>query len=203
MLPVGVGAWSLATAGVPLLAASIPGLFLSRALVGLGEGVAPSAATDMVARVIATSERSRAMSFIFGGLHVGSLLGLVVAPTLIERLGWPSVFYIFGGMGCMWVFAWEKIMAAITAAEPELAAALSGEGQQQQPAGADGKGAIALGLEAEADVTVHAHGGHGGVINHTEAVPWRAFVRNKPVLALAYTHFCNNWCVTFQFFLVF
>ena len=29
-----------------------PGLCFSRAMVGLGEGVAPSAATDMVARVI-------------------------------------------------------------------------------------------------------------------------------------------------------
>lgn len=27
-----------------------------------------------------------------------------------------------------------------------------------------------------------------------EAMPWRAFLRNTPVRALAYTHFCNNWC---------
>lgn len=69
---------------------------------GLGEGVAPSSATDMVARVISQDERSRAMSFIFGGLHVGSLLGLFVAPPLIERFGWPTVFYAFGllGKGC-------------------------------------------------------------------------------------------------------
>lgn len=61
----------MATAGVPLLAGTLPGLFLSRAAVGLGEGVAPSAATDIVARAIPTDQRSRAISFIFGGLHVG------------------------------------------------------------------------------------------------------------------------------------
>ena len=66
---------------------------------GLGEGVAPSSASDMVARVIPNEERSRAMSFIFGGLHVGSLLGLLVAPALIERFGWQTVFYAFGGLG--------------------------------------------------------------------------------------------------------
>ena len=77
----------------------LAGLFLSRAAVGLGEGVAPSSATDMVARVISQDERSRAMSFIFGGLHVGSLLGLFVAPPLIERFGWPTVFYAFGLLG--------------------------------------------------------------------------------------------------------
>lgn len=85
---------------VLLLAARLhAGLFLSRAAVGLGEGVAPSSATDMVARVISQDERSRAMSFIFGGLHVGSLLGLFVAPPLIERFGWPTVFYAFGLLG--------------------------------------------------------------------------------------------------------
>lgn len=39
------------------------------------------------------------MSFIFGGLHVGSLLGLFVAPPLIEHFGWPVVFYGFGVLG--------------------------------------------------------------------------------------------------------
>lgn len=67
------------------------GLFLCRAAVGLGEGVAPSASTDMVARLIDTRERSRATSYMFGGLHVGSLLGLLVAPALIERFGWQTV----------------------------------------------------------------------------------------------------------------
>jgi dipeptide/tripeptide permease len=66
-LPAGVGLWSLATAGVPVFAATLPGLFLSRAVVGLGEGVAPSAATDIVARCIDSTERSRAISFIFAG----------------------------------------------------------------------------------------------------------------------------------------
>ena len=33
------------------------------------------------------------------GLHVGSLLGLLVAPPLIENLGWESVFYLFGILG--------------------------------------------------------------------------------------------------------
>lgn len=84
VFPAGVGLWSAATAGVPLLASTLPGLFTSRAAVGLGEGVAPAAATDIVARTIDKSERARATSFIFGGLHIGSLIGLLAAPPLIE-----------------------------------------------------------------------------------------------------------------------
>ena len=99
VLPAGVGVWSLATAAVPLLAGTVPGLFVSRAAVGLGEGVAPSAAVDIVARCTGPTERSRAVSFVFGGLHVGSLLGLVIAPLCIQNFGWPTVFYLFGGVG--------------------------------------------------------------------------------------------------------
>ena len=62
-----------------------------RVLVGLGEGVAPTSATDLVARGCKQSERARATGFIFSGLHVGSLAGLLVAPYLIENFGWPSV----------------------------------------------------------------------------------------------------------------
>ena len=29
-----------------------------------------------------------------------------------------------------------------------------------------------------------------------QAMPWRAFLRNGPMRALAYTHFCNNWCAS-------
>ncbi len=34
----------------------------------------------------------------------------------------------------------------------------------------------------------------GSALAAEEPMPWRAFLRNTPVRALAYTHFCNNWC---------
>lgn len=186
VLSAGVTIWSVATGAVPVLAATVPGLFISRAAVGLGEGVAPSSATDIVARVIDPKERSRAISFIFGGLHVGSLLGLIVAPVIIENFGWPVVFYLFGGLGLVWALWWERLMGGIKESEPELAKLLSDD---------TASGAAVASVENEEDAA-HAmggHGGHGGVISHTQAVPWRAFLRNRPVQALAYTHFCNNW----------
>ncbi|KAJ0638475.1 putative major facilitator superfamily, MFS transporter superfamily [Helianthus annuus] len=130
ILQFGVLVWSLATALVPLVAGFMPGLVLSRILVfdppvgnlklrhcflllaqndsyecycvGIGEGVSPSAATDLIARLIPLEERSRAVSFVFGGLSVGSVLGLLLAPPLIESFGWESVFYMFGMFGIVW-----------------------------------------------------------------------------------------------------
>ncbi|XVF34554.1 hypothetical protein REPUB_Repub18cG0068900 [Reevesia pubescens] len=102
VLEIGVLVWSFATALVPVLAGFMPGLLLSRILVGIGEGVSPSAATDLIARSIPLEERSRAVSFVFGGLSVGSVTGLLLAPPLIQTFGWESVFYIFGILGIGW-----------------------------------------------------------------------------------------------------
>jgi MFS family permease len=102
VLEIGVFTWSFATALVPLLAGFMPGLIFSRILVGIGEGVSPSAATDLIARTIPVKERSRAVGFVFGGLSLGSVMGLLLAPPIIETFNWESVFYLFGLLGVGW-----------------------------------------------------------------------------------------------------
>ncbi|KAJ9688790.1 hypothetical protein PVL29_014439 [Vitis rotundifolia] len=109
VLEIGVLTWSLATALVPVLAGFMPGLVLSRILVGIGEGVSPSAATDLIARSIPLEERSRAVAFVFGGLSVGSVTGLLMAPPLIQNFGWEAVFYIFGILGIAWFLGFQFV----------------------------------------------------------------------------------------------
>lgn len=218
ILPAGVVIWSGATAAVPFLASTVAGLCISRAAVGLGEGVAPSSATDIVARAIDPKERSRAISFIFGGLHVGSLLGLLVAPPIIEKFGWPVVFYLFGGLGLAWSAWFENLNNKIKEQEPDVAIALAmsddeeyellrqggtsyrkdgGNGEQESDFIVEYSSRSSSDEEQgpENSSTLAArHGGHGGGgISHKQRIPWRSFLRNTPIQALAYTHFCNNW----------
>ena len=40
---------------------------------------------------------------MFNGFNIGSVLGLSLAPLIIEQTGWRTVFYIFGGIGVAWV----------------------------------------------------------------------------------------------------
>ncbi|PNH07310.1 putative anion transporter 4, chloroplastic [Tetrabaena socialis] len=125
ILPAGVLLYSAATGVVPWAAATLPGLCISRALVGFGQATAPSAATDIIARAVPSSERARAVTFIFCGFHVGSILGLLAAPWLIVHAGWRSVFVTFGALGFFWWWWFEQgIMAGITANEPDFAARL-------------------------------------------------------------------------------
>lgn len=171
VLPVGVGLWALATASVPALAATIPSLCLGRAAVGLGEAVAPSAITDMVARSVPKNERSRAISFIFAGLHVGSIAGLLLAPFLIEHFGWPSVFLFSGASAATWVVWWERLVVDLEERDPAIYNLIN-----------------------------QAYGGRSDAENVLSAeqasqneVPWRAILRSQAVRALMFTHFCNNW----------
>ena len=104
----GVMLWSLGTLIAPWCAAlGMPALLASRFLVGLGEGVAPAAATGVLAKGVPPSQRSKAVTTAFGGLDVGSLSGLLIAPPIIFHLGgWPAVFYLFGILGFFWGAWW-------------------------------------------------------------------------------------------------
>lgn len=56
-----------------------------------------------------------------------SLLGLLIAPACIERFGWPSVFYLFGGVGLLWTVWWERLMVEVSAGLGCLACLWGGE----------------------------------------------------------------------------
>lgn len=171
VLEVGVLIWSLATALVPSLAGFMPGLVLSRILVGIGEGVSPSAATDLIARTIPLEERSRAVSFVFGGLSVGSVAGLLLAPPLIQNLGWESVFYMFGLFGIAWFVGFQFLKEA----QPSLAA----EPIPWVQSSPSKKSENNTSLEEFSD--------------SLKEIPWKAFFQSPAVWAMIYTHFCGSW----------
>ncbi|CAI0388786.1 unnamed protein product [Linum tenue] len=169
VLEIGVLTWSFATALVPLLAGFMPGLVFTRILVGIGEGVSPSAATDLIARSIPLQERSRAVAFVFGGLSVGSVAGLILAPALIQHYGWESVFYLFGLFGIAWFVGFQTMVEQEASyAEP---AANSSNHQEEKSQGSS---------LAELDESV-------------KDVPWRAIFKSPAVWAMIYAHFCGSW----------
>ncbi|KAK3132698.1 hypothetical protein QOZ80_6AG0526450 [Eleusine coracana subsp. coracana] len=180
VLKVGVLAWSLATALVPSVAGFMPGIVLSRILVGIGEGVSPSAATDLIARSIPLQERSRAVAVVFGGLSFGSVLGLLFAPPIIQNLGWESVFYIFGLLGIIWCLGFESLK------EQQLG---DNEGILNFGQGSVGSdGLIPLSVASESSDSSLEN-----LQNSLKDVPWGAFFKSKAVWAMIYAHFCGSW----------
>eukprot|EP00873_Tetraselmis_striata_P040668 jgi/Tetstr1/460932/TSEL_006084.t1 len=110
VLLAGVALWSFGTMIAPPASQyGLVALCATRVLVGLGEGLAPSAVTNVLANTIPVRERARAVSTVFGGLDVGSACGLLLCGPLIASFGWPSVFYVFAGLGFLWCLVWPRL----------------------------------------------------------------------------------------------
>ena len=176
VLPFGMLILSLATLVIPVFGVDEKSIFLARVLVGLGEGVAPSAATDIIARSVSVSERSRAVGFVFSGFNLGSVLGLGVAPILIDLTNWRTVFAIFGSCGLVWS-AWAMRVYGD--------GGMVDESKNYDPVeGLQGRRVFTIDKKAME---------RGEAVPEDPPIPWGEFISNPSVRALMYVHYCQNW----------
>lgn len=165
VLGFGVVWWSIATVLTPIAAKiGLPFLLVMRAFMGIGEGVAMPAMNNILSKWIPVSERSRSLALVYSGMYLGSVIGLGVSPILIQKLGWPSVFYSFGSLGSVWFAFWLSKAHSSPEDDPELSA--------------EEKKFILGGSISKEPVT---------------AIPWKLILSKAPVWALIVSHFCHNW----------
>lgn len=65
----------------------------------------------MISRWSTTKERTSFGSFVFAGGILGTVCGTGLPAVIIQNspIGWPSVFYFFGGMGIFWFPLWMAL----------------------------------------------------------------------------------------------
>ena len=106
--------WSIFTVVTPFAAyVSFAVLIVARVMLGVGEGAAFPAAYNLIHRWMPLHERSRSVGGLSAASAVGTVLTLLTAGFIIERFGWPSVFYLFGSMGFVWVVLWARKIPAM------------------------------------------------------------------------------------------
>ncbi|XP_044926494.1 solute carrier family 17 member 9 isoform X11 [Mustela putorius furo] len=100
-------AWGFLTAATPLLAhlsgAHLVFMTFSRILTGLLQGVYFPALTSLLSQKVRESERAFTYSTVGAGSQFGMLVTGAVGSLLLDRYGWPSVFYFSGGLTLLWV----------------------------------------------------------------------------------------------------
>ncbi|MEW5300400.1 MAG: hypothetical protein WDW36_003333 [Sanguina aurantia] len=186
VLMAGVALWSFGTLIAPPLAqTSLLALCASRVLVGLGEGFAPSAATAVLAKTVPPTERARAVTTVWGGLDVGSAVGLLLAAPLIRIYGWPSVFYLFAGLGLLWCLVWPLVRPG---KRDPVMETLPEEPRRYATESTDSDDAAAMSPLSSIDIKAGA-----AVLPVDVPVPWASFLASRPVWALTFAHFCFNW----------
>jgi MFS transporter, ACS family, aldohexuronate transporter len=99
--------WSLACASHGL-AIGLPMLFVSRFMLGLGEGGGFPAATKAVAEWFPVRERSTAMGIMNAGTAVGAVIAPPAIAVVLGALNWRWVFFLSGAVGLLWVGWWIK-----------------------------------------------------------------------------------------------
>jgi ACS family sodium-dependent inorganic phosphate cotransporter len=166
VLAAGVAIWSLATFFTPPAASISFGVLLAmRALLGAGEALNFPAVHSIAARWTIESERGRAISLHFSGVAFGTMLALLISPAIIIYLGWPSVFYISGALGIVWLAAWQLKAA---------------NGPEDCP-GVSPKEFALIMSERPTEVGL------------ADRVPWGPIMREPAVWAIVVAHLCNNF----------
>jgi len=112
VLGLGVTLAGVLTMFTPLVSHSLPLLLALRCLTGLVEGVAYPSVHWLLANWAHENERSRFVTFIWGGGYVGTVISMLVSPVLINKFHWPSVFYSSGALGIVWGVCWAVFAAS-------------------------------------------------------------------------------------------
>lgn len=124
--------WSLFTILTPISAyTSFSALLVVRFMLGFGEGAAFPSGYSLIHQWMPVDERSRSVGGMSAAAAVGTVATLLTAGLIIQRYGWPSVFYLFGSMGFVWAAFWLVKVPAMPAPEDDRSDA--GHGAQRSP----------------------------------------------------------------------
>jgi len=157
--------WSLFTILTPPAAFASFGLLIAaRIVLGLGEGATFPTIYTLYRRWIPVNERSRSVALMVSAIPAGTLFALLTTGWIVERFGWPMVFYAFGAAGFVWAAFWIFYVYDDPESNPHASAA---ERELLRP--------LAEQTASRAQV------------------PWGTLFRKAPVWALVYNHFVSNW----------
>ncbi|KAK7151967.1 hypothetical protein R3I94_008337 [Phoxinus phoxinus] len=148
-----------------------------RILQGLVEGVTYPACHGMWSKWAPPMERSRLATTSFCGSYAGAVIAMPLAGILVQYVGWPSVFYIYGVFGIIWYIFWLLLAYNSPAIHPTIS--------------------------EEERAYIEASIGEGAnLMSSTEKfkTPWRKFFTSMPVYAIIVANFCRSW--TFYLLLI-
>jgi len=104
-LALGLALWSIATAASGITS-GFNTLIALRILLGLGESAAFPCSSKLLAHHLALDRLGGANGLLAAGQALGPAFGTFVGGMLIARIGWRSVFVLFGIVSLLWLVPW-------------------------------------------------------------------------------------------------
>lgn len=109
-LVLGIGAllWSVST----LLTGFVQGfmgLFVLRMMLGMGESVAFTTTSKIIASNVPRAQMGLANGVVGFGYLVGPAVGTLLGGFMMARWGWRVTFGIFGAVSLLWLVPWSRV----------------------------------------------------------------------------------------------
>lgn len=96
----------------------------------------------------------------------GTVISMPMSGILATSLGWESIFYVFGVIGCVWFIAWTIVVKRSPQEDPFIS-----EGEKNYIV-------KKIGLCKQEDMP---------------PPPWKAIFTSAAVWAIVASHFSENW----------
>mgnify|MGYP002876611898 FL=1 len=165
VLGTGLVVWSLFTLITPLaFFGGMVALVIARVGMGLGEGITFPAWHSLYARWIPFSERARSVAVTNSAIPIGTIFGLVVTPLIILSYGWEWAFYIYGGLGFVWYYFWNRIVESTPKEDKNI-------------------------TNDELEFIIE----NAPASEKAVSLPFSKWRSNLPLWAITVAHFCNNY----------
>ncbi|XP_016840301.1 solute carrier family 17 (sodium-dependent inorganic phosphate cotransporter)-like isoform X1 [Nasonia vitripennis] len=141
-------------------------LFIAvRVIEGICEGVTYPCIHAIWANWAPPLERSKLATLAFSGSFVGTVFAMPVCGMMAERLGWPSIFYVFGALGLVWYVCWCVVVKDRPEDDPYIS-----------------------------DFELKYIKRMLGPAEHRRiSHPWKAIISSPAVWAIIAAHFSENW----------
>jgi len=165
VLGYGLIIWSIFTILTPLATyAGFYILILARIGMGLGEGITFPGWHSLYARWVPLNERARAVAVTNSGIPIGTAFALIVTPIIVIKLGWEWSFYIFGAVGFVWYFFWNRMVSSTPRDHPDIS-------EEELKF-----------IESNAPTS-----------ETSDRPPWKKLISNTPLWAIGVAHLCSNY----------
>lgn len=165
----GIFATAVLTLLTPLLAKGGVYVILTvRVLEGLFEGVTYPSIHAIWANWAPPMEKTRLATIAFSGSYIGTVVSMLLSGYMLKSgLGWPSIFYLFGGIAVLWFVCWCYFICETPSKHKTI-------------------------TNAELEY-IQANIGYTGEQAQNLLPPWGDIFKSPAVWAIVAAHFSENW----------
>jgi MFS transporter, ACS family, solute carrier family 17 (sodium-dependent inorganic phosphate cotransporter), other len=164
---VAVGASSILNLIIPAAAKlSVYFLVAVKVLDGLFEGISFASVFNLWSKWAPPLERSRMVMTSSIGIQLGLVVASSLSGVLASEVNWESIFYVFGGLGCIWTVMWLIFVRSSPATDRFITH--------------EERKFIESQLNTESKAS-------------NNKIPWKSILTSSAVWAIVIAHFAESW----------